>query len=190
VNAGRKVAYVGIMAGLTGVGAWIRVPLWPVPFTLQVFFVLLSGALLGPGWGALSQVVYLGLIFAGLPLSASGGGLGAIISPTFGYLLGFPAAAGITGALRGKGFGRTWLAMFAGLGLIYLMGVSYLGFYFRHIAHAPRSLPDLLRLGFLPFLPGDVAKVLLASYVVVRLDRYMPKWRSSLTAVEEEGCAS
>ena len=171
VSAGRRVAYVGVMAGLTAVGALIRVPLWPVPLTLQVFFALLSGAVLGPGWGALSQVVYLGLILVGLPLSASGGGLGVVLSPTFGYLLGFPAAAGITGALRGRGFGRTWLAMSAGLGAIYLMGVSYLGFYFEHIAHAPRSTSDLLRLGMLPFLPGDIAKALLAAYVAVRLKK-------------------
>ncbi|HIE04789.1 MAG TPA: biotin transporter BioY [Candidatus Latescibacteria bacterium] len=174
---GRKVAYTGIMAGLTALGAWIRVPLWPVPFTLQVFFVLLSGAILGPRLGALSQGAYLGLIFVGLPLSTSGGGPGVVLSPTFGYLAGFPAAAWLVGRLEGKGFMRRSLSMLLGLGLIYLTGLTYLWFYFRYIAHVPRHVSELLWLGLLPFIPGDLAKAVLASCLAGRLGRL--GWRSS-----------
>ncbi|NMA95849.1 MAG: biotin transporter BioY [Clostridiales bacterium] len=88
---------VSIFAALTAVGAFIRIPLPPVPFTLQIFFVILSGILLGARGGLFSQLVYIALGLIGIPIFTEGGGPQYIFHPTFGYLLGFAATAFIVG---------------------------------------------------------------------------------------------
>ena len=89
----KMLLLASLMATLTAVGALIRVPMFPVPFTLQTFFVLLAGGLLGPVWGGISMLIYLALGLTGFPVFAGGSGLGIVFSPTFGYLFGFPFAA-------------------------------------------------------------------------------------------------
>ena len=98
------MARVALMAALTAVGAQISIPLpfTPVPFTLQVPMVVLSGLLLGVRYGALSQVVYLLLGAIGLPVFAKfSAGLGIILGPTGGYLVSYPFAAAVAGLAAG-----------------------------------------------------------------------------------------
>ena len=86
-----------LMAALTSVSAYIILPIGPVPITMQTCFVLLSRAVLGSRWGAGSQMVYICLGLAGIPVFASGtSGLGVVLSPTFGYIGGFVLAAFLT----------------------------------------------------------------------------------------------
>ena len=93
---------VALFGVLTAVGAFIRVPLpTGVPFTLQVPAVLLAGLLLGPRLGAASQAAYLAVGLLGLPVFAGGGGPGYVLSPTFGFLVGFVAAAPAVGLVAG-----------------------------------------------------------------------------------------
>ena len=80
-------------------GAFIKIPFLIVPFTLQTFFVLLSGNLLGARYGALSQALYIMIGLIGLPIFALGGGPGYIVQPTFGYLIAYPLGAFISGIL-------------------------------------------------------------------------------------------
>jgi biotin transport system substrate-specific component len=141
----------------------VPVPWSPVPLTLQTLAVLLSGALLGARRGLLAQVLYLVEGAAGLPVFA-GGAAGPLVlcGPSAGYLLAFPAAAAVTGALVRVGWGRhfaTALAAVAvGTGLILLAGVAVLA----HFVPAGR----LLVAGVLTFLPGDILKALVGAAVV------------------------
>ena len=79
----RQAATVALFAGRTAVGAYVRIPLPAVPLTLQTAAVLLSGILLGPRMGALSQAVYVVTGLIGLPVFAQGGGPGYVLKPTF-----------------------------------------------------------------------------------------------------------
>jgi biotin transport system substrate-specific component len=98
------MARVALMAALAAVGAQIAIPLpfSPVPFTLQVPAVILSGLLLGSRHGALSQIVYLLLGAAGAPVFAQfSGGFAHLVGPTGGYLLSYPLAAAVAGLAAG-----------------------------------------------------------------------------------------
>jgi len=170
---------VGLMAGLTTVGAFVRIPLPYVPFTLQVLFVLLAGVLLGARLGALSQVVYLGLGLVGLPVFAGGAaGPASILMPTFGYIIGFVFAAYAVGLLTQKThthrFLNIFLKMLAGLVLIYLPGVVYLYLNLNLIAGSPCSFQNAVLVGCLIFLPGDVAKAAIAAFITVKVKNRLP----------------
>ena len=77
-----------LFTALTAIGAFIRIPTAWVSFTLQIFFTFLAGILLGPGWGALSQLIYVLLGLIGVPVFTEGGGFGYVFHFTFGFLLG------------------------------------------------------------------------------------------------------
>src|SRR5215207_3565682 len=87
-----------LMAAVTAVAAQIAIPLEPVPFTLQVLAVILSGLLLGPRYGALAQAIYVLVGAVGVPVFAQfSGGLGVVLGPTGGYLVSYPIAASVAG---------------------------------------------------------------------------------------------
>lgn len=141
----------------------LRLPFSPVPITGQTFSVLLVGALLGSKRGMLSVLAYLAEGAMGLPVF-SGGGAGVIwfLGPTGGYLLGFVPAAFATGWLAEHGWDRravtTLLLMLAGNVVIYAVGLPFLGY----LVGFDRVLP----LGLYPFVVGDVAKSLLATFLL------------------------
>src|SRR6188768_100620 len=155
------------VAGLTMLAAQVSIPLpfTPVPFTLQPMVVLLGGAALGSRLGMTSQVLYLALGIAGLPVFAASPvlpqGFARLVGPTGGYLMSYPIAAFVAGYLAERGFDRRYatsvLAMFAGLAIIFTFGVLWLAFG----AHA--GLATAVRTGLVPFIPADIIKVLLAA---------------------------
>ena len=147
---------------LTGLAAQIAIPVpWsPVPVTGQTFAVLLSGALLGSRRAFLGQLLYLIEGAAGLPVFAGGlSGVGRLVSPAAGYLYAFPFAAALTGALVERGWDRRFLTMFAAMLLgsvvIFALGLAWLSRF------APPG--QLLAMGLLPFIPGDLVKSALAA---------------------------
>jgi|Deesub1362A_J573_1020465.scaffolds.fasta_scaffold02332_7 biotin transport system substrate-specific component len=164
---GRDIAFVSLFAALTAVGAFISIPLGPVPFTLQVLFVLLSGAILGAFLGALSQVVYLLLGVIGLPVFAGGtSGIGHLFGPTGGYLFGFVFASFLVGLLsKSEGFWVKFFSMLLGILVIHFLGVLQLSFV------AGMSFKKALLVGSLPFFPFDTFKAFIASGLVVSLHR-------------------
>jgi len=118
-----------LFAALTAAGAQIEIANSPVPFTMQTFFVLLAGALLGPRVGALSMLAYLGAGALGMPVFSSFGfGLARLAGPTGGYLLAFPAAAYIVGSFAGDrpSLARLALSMSAALVVIFACGTIQL----------------------------------------------------------------
>ncbi|WP_448592426.1 biotin transporter BioY [Thermoflexus hugenholtzii] len=152
---------------LTALMARVEIPLpfTPVPITGQTFAVLLVGAALGSRRGALSMGVYLLEGALGLPVFAGGAaGLARLRGPTGGYLIGFIAAAFVTGWLAERGWDRrpatTALAMLAGNAVIYLFGLPWLARFVGGFL-GPKGA---LALGLLPFVPGDLLKLLLATF--------------------------
>ena len=104
----RKMSYAAVLAALTGAGALLSIPLGPVPFTLQTFFVVLAGFLLGAKWGFVSIALYLLLGSAGLPVFSGGAaGAGHLLGPTGGYLVAFPFGAALAGFVAERGDGRS-----------------------------------------------------------------------------------
>lgn len=173
-----------LFAALTAAGAFLKIPLPSyVPLTLQTFFVILSGSVLGPKFGALSQILYLTVGLLGIPIFSQGGGPGYIFQPTFGYLVGYPIAAFAIGyMIWGKnGFERSNLPTFfrvcfsnvLGVLIIFVFGVTVLYFNLNFIVGKPITLRTALWSGFIVFIPGDIIKILLSSFISLKLYRVL-----------------
>ena len=173
-----------LFAALTGIGALIRIPLSPVPVTMQVFFVLLSGMALGPFWGPASQVLYLSMGASGAPFFAAPpyAGPAVLFGPTGGYLWGFVLAAGVAGwacrALTGRnnqegrlsGLGLLYAGI-AGTATIYGAGAAWLSAWLS-LHGASASL--VWELGVKPFILVDLAKAGAAAALAGFLPRKRP----------------
>ncbi|HSJ14052.1 MAG TPA: biotin transporter BioY [Longimicrobiales bacterium] len=159
---------------LTALGAQVSVPIGPVPVSLQTLFVSLAGLLLGARLGAYSQLAYLALGAAGLPVFAQGAGLGYLLGPTGGYLLAFPVAAAFTGwfAQRFGSIGGVRGAVVLGIGTLLGTGFVFLGGWSQLTALTGDPGRAFL-VGVAPFLAGDVLKVVLAVLLAARLRRRM-----------------
>lgn len=173
-----RAAAVLFVTVLTIVAAQISIPLpfTPVPFTLQPMVVLLGGAALGARLGMASQILYIAIGLAGLPVFAASPvlpqGFGRLLGPTGGYLMSYPIAAFVAGYLAQRGFDRRYLtsvlAMGAGLAIIFACGVAWLAW------GAPRTgLSTAVATGLVPFIPADIVKVLLAATVLPAVWRFM-----------------
>lgn len=157
----------------------ILLPFSPVPVTGQTFAVLMIGALLGARRASLCMIVYLLEGAAGLPVFALGGGIAVLFGPTGGYLVGFVAAAYVTGKLAQWGWDRrvtsTILAMICGNAAIYTFGLSWLSL-LVFVGRIPVETDGLLAAGLYPFLPCDLAKIVLAAILLPsgwKLIRYL-----------------
>ena len=154
----KNIVLVLSFAIVTGVAAQLKLEIGVVPITMQTLAVLLSGALLGSKRGALSQITYFLMGLAGLPWFARGGGMAYLMSPTFGYIIGFVLAAYSIGWLCERGFHRqvktAILAMLIGNILLYIPGLLWLAKFI--------GFGKVLSVGLYPFIPGDLLKILLA----------------------------
>jgi biotin transport system substrate-specific component len=170
----RSLVYASMFGALTAVGAYISIPMFPVPLTLQSLITTLAGLLLGGPLAALSQVVYVLLGVIGLPVFAGGkAGLGVLLGPTGGYLFGFVLGAYVIGSLAHakKNAGPAWLlmAIVAGHIMIYGLGVAQLSL----VAHL--SVVKAVAVGVIPFLPGDALK---AAASIVVSSKVGEQWRT------------
>jgi biotin transport system substrate-specific component len=170
-----RIGAVLFITALTAAAAQISIPLpfTPVPFTFQPMVVLVGAAALGSRLGLASQVLYLALGIAGLPVFAWSPtlpqGAARLIGPTGGYLMAYPVAAFLTGWLAERGFDRRYLtaviAMICGLAVVFTGGVAWL-----MVGSANRvGLSAALAAGFYPFIFADLAKLLVASGVMPAL---------------------
>ena len=164
----KKMVYAALFAALTGVGGWIAIPLPYVSVTLQTLFTIISGAVLGPYFGALSMIVYILLGVIGLPVFSRGqSGLGVLFGPTGGYLIGFVLSAIVIGLIvkAKQKPGYLWLcfAMAAGIITIDAFGVAQLSL----ISGMP--LEKAVVIGALVFVPTDILKILIGAYITKKL---------------------
>lgn len=159
-----QVAAVVVFTAITALAARITIPLpfTPVPITLQTLAVILSGLVLGARGGAAAQLLYLGLIAAGLPLDARGLGSAALFGPTAGYLVGFVPAAFVAGwlveRLKLDNWQGNFIAAIAGMLVLYLVGASWLAVMLGSWQKAWLG-------GVAPFILLDLAKAAIAAAV-------------------------
>ena len=128
---------------------------------MQILFVFLSGVLLGPGWGALTQLIYILLGLIGAPVFSQGAGITYVLKPSFGFLLGYIGGAAVTGWLtkKDKSLLRIILACIAGLAVIYAVGLPYMGVVLNIYLEKNMSLAAIMQSGMLIFLPWDALKI-------------------------------
>ncbi len=181
----RTAILAALFAALTAVGALIRIPVPPVPFTLQTLSVFLAAGLLSPGGAFTSQVLYLAVGLFGLPIFAGGGGIGYIFDPTFGYLLSFPIAAFVMGVLskrlqspdqkarRNDKLEFVYYFVIYGTGsiVIYTIGITFLFIYSKALLG---DIFNVLWMGFVIFLPSDIIKIAVGAWLTIRIRRAVP----------------
>lgn len=168
-----SLTIVAIFAAMTAIGAFIKIPLPIVPFTLQIIIVFLAGSLLGSKKGLQSQLVYLFVGLIGVPVFTQGGGFMYVLKPTFGYLIGFAAAAYVIGWMieRVEQPSRKHFiaANIAGTFVIYIFGVVHLYAALNFWMESPTSLPTVLAAGFFSTIGIDLALAVVTSLLAVRL---------------------
>ncbi|MBC57545.1 MAG: biotin biosynthesis protein BioY [Confluentimicrobium sp.] len=163
-------------AALISLGAKVQIPFWPVPMTLHTLAVFFLAAALGPRLGTAAVVAYLTAGALGMPVFSGtperGIGLAYMAGPTGGYLAGYLLGAGLTGWLaQGRGLIGRFLAMLAGLAVVYALGLAWLA------SFVPAS--SLLAAGFTPFILGDLIKLALASGLIAAFARLRAQLSSS-----------
>ena len=173
----KPLVFAALFAALTAAVSPLKIPLGftPVPITLQTLVVLMSGAMLGPTYGALAMILYVVVGILGLPVFAGGGsGIGAILGPTGGYLISYFIAAfaiGKTLQLRKQPKYIDYVfAMVVGTVIIYLLGAGW-----ALVVVPGLTLLAVLTGWVLPFIIGDTIKLLIAAYIAkaVNIKRYL-----------------
>lgn len=169
----RNLVTAALIVSLLAVSAWVTIPMGTVPVTLQVFVVVLAALLLSPGWAAASLGAYVFMGAAGLPVFSHGtGGLGVMVGPTGGYILGFLLAAPLGAALRQMLQGRHFSTLVCDVSAavtcivcIYLLGWMQLAVVTR------MGIVPALLVGVVPFLIADAIKAAVAISVATAVRR-------------------
>ena len=166
-----KAILVGSFIIMTALGAYVRIPIpfSPVPITLQTFFVILCGAMLGRKLGSFAQASYVGLGTLGMPIfQGYGAGFLHLAGPTGGYLVGFIAASFIVGAIVDRkrdsaNLSYILFAMSMGLLTIFACGITWLAVGYR------AGFTKAVSMGFIPFIPGAAAKLITAAWIYSKI---------------------
>ncbi len=163
----KMTVITSLFVAFIAIGAVIAIPVGPVPIVLQNMFVLLAALILGPVWGLACVGVYLLIGLVGLPVFAGGtSGIGKLFGPTGGYLLGYLPCVFVT-AVISRGLGKSILsdiiAMTAGSLVVYGAGVPWL------MVVTAMGLKKAVLVGMVPFLIGDVLKIIAAAFIAKSL---------------------
>ncbi len=184
-NSLRMMVFASLFAALIAAGAFIAIPIGPVPIVLQNLFVLLAGLLLPGRWAVASIGVYLLAGALGLPVFAGGtGGIGRIFGPTGGYLLGYIPAVWLVSTLSRR-FGQKMAgdvaATVVGSLVVYAMGVTGLAV----VTGMPAA--KALAVGMYPFLIGDALKIAAAATLAKTLRPILAQAGGSYAVSGEPG---
>jgi biotin transport system substrate-specific component len=159
----KLTVYTSLFVALIAAGAFVSIPIGPVPIVLQNMFVLLTGILLGPSWGVACVAIYLLIGICGLPVFSGGtSGIGKLFGPTGGYLIAYLPAVFVTASIsRGLGKKMTGdvIAMVIGSIIVYALGVPWLKSAFS------MTWGKALAAGMYPFIIGDCIKIIAAIFV-------------------------
>jgi biotin transport system substrate-specific component len=171
-----NVALILSGAVFTAYAAQLVIPMWPVPITAQTLAVLLVGSVLGATRGAISLIVYFSMGAAGMPVFSAATSLS--FGPTFGYLVGFVAAAAAVGYLSERGWHKSVAGVLGSFAIansiIYLFGLPWLAFVLGNLG-APNDLAAVTAAGLAPFIVGDVLKMILAAALLPLAWKYLGK---------------
>ena len=149
-----------LFSALVAAGAFIKVPMFPVPMTLQTLFVFLAGLLLSPAMSFSSLLIYIVLGAVGLPIFTSGGGLAALLGPTGGFIFGFLLSAPVGSLLSKKKRDSVWWNLVVLLVmevLIYVVGIVWLK------VKLDTTWAKAFSVGLVPFIIGDAVKIAVAA---------------------------
>jgi len=175
----RNLALCALFTALIAVGAFIKIPLPGIPFTLQTLFVLLAGLLLGSKRGAIAVLVYIFIGLSGLPVFSGGGGILYVLKPSFGYIIGFALGAFITGFIAERNqessILRFVLAALAGTAVIYALGLTWYYFIANYYLGTPMGAGALMVSGFLMTFPADLIKIALSVVLAKRLAPFIDR---------------
>jgi len=167
----KQLTLCSLFATLTAILSQISIPLpfTPVPINLATLSVLLAGAILGKKGGAISQIVYALLGAVGLPVYANFlSGIGILIGPTGGYIIGYIIAAFVVGIIvekSEKNLKTYLLSMCLGIIACYILGTAW----FMYVTN--NNLISALTLCVLPFIPGDIIKIIFGACIANRLKK-------------------
>ena len=169
----KQLVFCSLFTALIAVGAFIKIPVPVVPFTLQYLFTMLAGLILGPRLGTISVTAYMLLGLAGLPIFTEGGGLWYVLKPSFGYIIGFCIGTYVTGTLAARLKKRTvaryLAANLAGLAVVYAAGMIYYYVICNYVLNTPIAVGPLFLYCFILAVPGDIALSILAAVLVKRI---------------------
>mgnify|MGYP003586906120 FL=1 len=170
----RNMMLAGIFAAFMIISSYIVVPIGPVPHTLQPLVVLLSGVLLGHKWGPISIIVWVVLGVLGLPVFNQGqAGAVMLIGPTGGFIFGFIVCSWLAGLLTEKnlqaGYAKTFFYLLIALIVAYILGLIGFMLSFQYFLHKPMTWEKSVLIAIAPFLPFDIIKAAIASYVGVKV---------------------
>ncbi|MEG0546518.1 MAG: biotin transporter BioY [Oscillospiraceae bacterium] len=162
-----------LFTALIAVGAFIKIPVPIVPFTLQFAFVLLAGLLLPKKFSLISVLTYIFMGLVGLPVFAEGGGISYILRPSFGYIIGFAVAAYVIGFIIEKSatphYKRLLTASFIGLFIVYFFGMIYYYLMSNFYLGTPIGLLPLFLYCFLLTVPGDIVLCIVGASIAKRM---------------------
>ncbi|MDU5699123.1 MAG: biotin transporter BioY [Finegoldia magna] len=170
----KELIKIALFSALIIIGSYIIIPLFPVPISLQSLFAISSGYYLSKKYANMSVLLYIILGLIGLPVFAGGkGGMQAIFSPSFGYILGFLAQTFyIKYKKRNLSKINLFIMFMVSSIIIYAFGVAYMGIFFK-LSNKQFDLWKLLFTGMIVFLPGDMLKALVFSFVTNRVEKYI-----------------
>lgn len=169
----KSLILCSLFAALIAVGAFIKIPVPMVSFTLQLLFTTLAALLLGPRLGATSVAIYLLVGLIGIPVFTKGGGPSYIFQPTFGYLIGFLIASYVTGYIAHKennpSLKRLICSSLVGLIIVYTLGTIYYYFIANYYLNSPVTVKTVIIYCCLVFIPGDFTSCILSSIIAKRV---------------------
>ncbi len=161
------------------IGSFIRIPMPNMmPMTLQTFFVLLTGLILPLKASTLATITYMVLGLIGLPIFSGGGGLGYVLMPNFGFIIGFVISSVTMSIIAEKQKKRSFWQYFAisllGVAIIYIIGVLYFAF-ITNVYNNNYSAIWFIQTVFLPFIPKEIICIILSSLSAYKIRPYITK---------------
>ncbi|MGM9971091.1 MAG: biotin transporter BioY [Anaeroplasmataceae bacterium] len=163
-----NISLIAIMLSLMIIGSKITIPLPTIPMTLQTFMVFLIPLVLGRIRGVIIMALYTFLGLVGLPVFSSGGGIGYILTPSFGYILSFILAQLLITYNKDKRI-LSIISIALALILIYFIGTIYMYFILNFHLGKNVSILYSISIGVLPFVIKDCISVVLAVLVGIRV---------------------
>ena len=169
----RSLVLAAVFSSLIAVGAFIRIPLPFLSFSLQTLFVALASILLERRWAVISVLIYIAVGLAGFPVFSTGGGIGYIVQPSFGFLIGFVlwvfVAGTLNARLKKKTVMRLWGIQIIGVLIMYAVALPYYALIMRFYQGDPMSAAALFTYCFAATCPGDILKGWLAAWIGRRM---------------------
>ena len=170
----KDITKIALLVALIAVGAFISIPLGPVPFTLQNFFVFMTGLLLTPFYAGLAVFIYVLLGLIGIPIFAGfTGGFQSVLKPSFGFLIAFIIGAiFISKFAHGeKKFGKIMIVLVIAEVIFYAIGLPYMYYILNVVMGNSMDVSKILSLGMIPFIIPDMAKAAVAAIIAPRIQK-------------------